>query len=274
LLVRIMNTLKRVVGNGCKGVDSTSLTFGFVCNKEDWAAVFHLMSTITACTTLKSKQEMRAASYLIDSLGLPHHNDSQKDWDTLKTLCQIFAVTNPASNILDAGGGPHSPVLNALMASGYSNLYACDIANVSRMTGLFSSTIRFSRQNIEKTHYENNFFHVVTCLSVIEHGVDHGRFFAEMGRIIKDDGLLIITTDYWPEHVDCSNIYPYGADNPQMKVYDARDLERVVQTGRYFGFELSSPLALDVDEKAVRWDDVDREYTFVFMVMKRIKSGS
>jgi len=240
-------------------------------NREELNAVLDLMSTISECNTLKSKQEIQAANFLVESLGLPHHGDAQKDWDSLKTLYYLLTATDPSATVLDAGGGLHSPVLNALSALGYSNLYACDVVDVNFASEKFSAQINFSIQNIERTDYPDQFFQAVTCLSVIEHGVNHRKFFAEMSRITKKDGLLLITADYWPDRVDCTGIFPYGPSNPEMKVYHASDVEELVQIGKEYGFELCSPLMLNADEKAVRWNDVDREYTFIFIAM--VKNG-
>lgn len=239
-------------------------------NREELISVYNLMSTVSGCNTMKSKEEMLAATSLIDYLDLLHHSDVQKDWDSLKALFYLFTKTEPSAKILDAGGGIHSPVLNALSSYGYENLYACDIVDVNSTPERFSNKIKFSIQSIENTNYPDRFFNAVTCLSVIEHGVDHRNFFAEMSRIMEKEGLLIITADYWPDYVDCTGIFPYGPNNPEMKVYQAGEIEELVQMGKEFGFQLCSPLMLHSDEKAVRWDDVDREYTFIFLAMVKV----
>lgn len=241
-------------------------------DKNLFRTTLDLMETISCCNVLKSKAEIRAASYLVGKMGLPFHNDYQKNWDTLKALSHLVRNTDNSSNILDAGGGIHSPVLNALAMFGYNNLYACDVVDVNYTPESFSKTINFSIQNIENTDYPDKFFNAVTSLSVIEHGVNHERFFAEMYRILIQNGLLIITTDYWPEHIDCSGIFPYGPDNSEMKVYNASEIENIIQVSNKCGFDLCAPLMFDVGEKAIRWDEVDREYTFIFFVMKKRNS--
>lgn len=267
--MKFLKMFRKRVENRDVDCKTMHLNPGVTLNREELVAALNLMSTIPECNTLKSKQEIQTASLLIESLGLPLHNDYQKNWDTLKSLYYVLKVIDPSSTILDAGGGTHSPVLNALSSSGYLNLYACDVVDVNYTPEKFSDKIKFSIQNIAQTDYPDQFFHAVTCLSVIEHGVDHRSFFAEMSRITKKGGLLIITTDYWPDYVDCTGIYPYGLDNPEMKVYQACEIEELVQIGKELGFELCSPLELAADEKAVRWDDVDREYTFIFLALKK-----
>lgn len=241
-----------------------------VLNKNELVEVMTLMSNICKCTTIKTKHEIEAANFLIESFGLHHHNDLQKDWDTLKSLYYVLTTTNSSASILDAGGGIHSPVLNALSSFGYDSLYACDVVDVNYSQEKFSDKIKFSIQDIENTNYNDHFFHAVTCLSVIEHGVDHRKFFAEMNRITKDDGLLIITTDYWPEYVDCKGIHPYGPENPEMKIYQSYDMKELLQIAKEYGFELCAPLDLSAVEKAVRWNDVDREYTFIFIAFRKM----
>ena len=64
---------------------------------------------------------------------------------------------------------------------------------------LDDKSLKLSIQNLEATHYKENTFDFVTSLSVIEHGVDIQKYFEEMSRILKKDGLLLTSTDYWPE---------------------------------------------------------------------------
>ena len=57
-----------------------------------------------------------------------------------------------------------------------------------------------SIQDLEKTGFQNNTFDFVTSLSVIEHGINIENYFKEMNRILKKEGLLLTSTDYWPDN--------------------------------------------------------------------------
>jgi ubiquinone/menaquinone biosynthesis C-methylase UbiE len=61
--------------------------------------------------------------------------------------------------------------------------------------------LKLSIQSLEETNYQSNTFDFVTSLSVIEHGVDIHKYFMEMNRILKKDGLLLTSTDYWLEKI-------------------------------------------------------------------------
>lgn len=241
-------------------------------SKNELADIFILAQSLSNNNCLKSKDEVAASEKLVRLLGLPEHTDRQKNWDTLKAVQSIVCSSSTSAKVLDAGGGLYSPVLNALVKMGYRDLYACDVVDVNDHTQSYNSLIKFSIQNIEDTDYSQDSFDVVTSLSVIEHGVDLRKFFQEMSRILKSNGLLLITMDFWPEAISCFGIYPYGPDRAEMKIFDAHDVEEIIAVAGEHDFYLSSPIDLAVDQKAVRWEQVDREYTFLFLSFRK-RSG-
>ena len=74
-------------------------------------------------------------------------------------------------------------------------------------------------------------FDAVTCISVMEHIVDHENAVCNMLRLLAPGGLLIITTPYnHREH--CPNVYKrpdalYGQDNTYIcRSHSAKEIER------------------------------------------------
>jgi SAM-dependent methyltransferase len=238
-------------------------------NRDLSLAAINLLSTIHECNTIKSKKEIEAAIQLTEFLGIVPHTDKQKYWDTLKSLFYILKDYNSELPVLDAGGGPDSPILGTLQKFGYKKLYACDMIDLTKYTKKINPAIEFSVQKIENTNYPDDFFQVVTCLSVIEHGVDIEKFFTEMNRILQKQGLLLITTDYWEEYIDCKGIYFYGPEQPELKIYQKSEIEEVCRMAEIHGFKLCSPLKSETYEKAIRWDAVDREFTYIFLSFKK-----
>jgi 2-polyprenyl-3-methyl-5-hydroxy-6-metoxy-1,4-benzoquinol methylase len=83
------------------------------------------------------------------------------------------------------------------------NLYGCELLlkeEISAAIELYK-TFHISIQDLEKTEYQNTTSDFVTSLSVIEHGINIQNYFKEMNRIIKKDGLLLTSTDYWPDNM-------------------------------------------------------------------------
>lgn len=235
---------------------------------EEYREIFKFMPRIADCCALMTRDEAEACTRLTKELGLPSHHDTQKNWDTLKSLFYIITAIDVSSPLLDAGCGERSTILNWLALLGYQHLYACDIRPV-REQSYRSEQIKFSVQNLTHTCYPDRFFHAVTCISVIEHGVDLHNFFKEMSRIIKREGLLIISTDYWSKPIDCSCIYPYGKEMGEMKVFGPEQIQAIISLANSNGFSLCRPIDLKTYERAVRWERVQREYTFIFFALKK-----
>ena len=65
--------------------------------------------------------------------------------------------------------------------------------------------------SLTNTRLPSNHFDIVTCLSVIEHGVDVEAFADEAVRLLKVGGWLFVTFDDRPTRI-VSNIKLYGLD--------------------------------------------------------------
>jgi SAM-dependent methyltransferase len=230
--------------------------------------LFHFLSRIGSSCALQSGSEINACSRFVDWLGLPSHHDPQKNWDTVKSLFYIMEKGDPDAFILDAGSSGKSAILKWLSKLGFKNLYACDI-RPKPAENYVALNVNFSVQDLTKTNYPDGYFHAVTCISVIEHGVNLSNFAREMHRILKPGGLLLISTDFWPDPIDCKGIYPYGEPMGEMKVFTSPELMEFVRTAQVTGFTPCSALDLRTAERAVRWDRVDREYTFAFIALRK-----
>ncbi len=62
----------------------------------------------------------------------------------------------------------------------------------------YLSGIRYTQANIARLPYENKMFDRIYCISVLEHleYLDIIKTFSEFSRVIKDDGLIILSFDY------------------------------------------------------------------------------
>jgi SAM-dependent methyltransferase len=226
------------------------------------------MGSLAQCAALKSRDEIEGACRIVEWFGLPSHHDRQKNWDTLKCLYYILRAIGSQERILDAGASGKSAILRWLSRLKFGQLHACDI-RAKNDQPYKEHDITFTVQDLTKTNYPDGHFGAVTCISVIEHNVPLQRFLTEMHRVIRPEGLLLISTDYWSEPIDCSGIYPYGASMGEMKVFQAAEISQFVQMADSAGFQLCSPIDLRTMEKVIRWDRVDREYTFLFMAFRK-----
>jgi SAM-dependent methyltransferase len=234
-------------------------------------AIVDYLGRLRACRPLLEKIECDAATAVVEAAGLPSHHDPQKNWDTFKCIAYIVAEGDRAAPVLDAGAGVRVVAQRWLHQLGYGELYGCDLKPTVVKPAYASLGFKMSAQELTGTNYETGFFQAVTCISVIEHGVDLAGFAKEMARILRPGGLLLVSTDYWSEPIDCTGIFPYGTDAPEMKILTPADIEGFVADCAAAGLQICEPLELQTRDKAIRWERTDRDYTFIFLAFRKRK---
>jgi SAM-dependent methyltransferase len=75
------------------------------------------------------------------------------------------------------------------------------------------------RGSAEDIPFSYGSFDFVTCLSVIEHGVNLDKFVFEMTRVLRRGGKFVITFDFWP--------WPKGNGLSWKELEDMLDVMRV-----------------------------------------------
>lgn len=227
------------------------------------------------CRPLQSRSERDAVTALVQLLGFESHHDHQKNWDTFKCLAYVLSLGNFDEPVLDAGSGARTVISRWLARLGYRQVYACDIQPESTIAPeARAHNVIYSQQDMTQTKYEDEFFQAITCISVIEHNVPLDAFTGEMARILKPGGVLAVSTDYWSTPVDCSGLFPYGVEAGEMKIFDAKGLRRFAKICGRAGLVPYQPIEYQTDEKAVRWDRMDRDYTFAFIAFKKCGTTS
>jgi SAM-dependent methyltransferase len=217
--------------------------------------------------TLRDARQIDDAVASLARLGLPEHRwYRQKNWDLHLALEFIRAHVRPDRPILDAGA-TISPILQHLERLGYRDLHACDLWRSKRealRSFVTRSRVRFSVQDLTATTYADSSFDVVTCISVIEHGVDLEAYCREMARLIRPDGHLITSTDYWCEPIDTSGLTPW---NRPWRIFGEAEMREFAALARRSGLVLDGDLDLRCGEPLVRWQE--RDYTFTYLVLRR-----
>jgi 2-polyprenyl-3-methyl-5-hydroxy-6-metoxy-1,4-benzoquinol methylase len=92
-------------------------------------------------------------------------------------------------SILDAGCGS-GKYCKKLISLGYSNIFGIDLFDEDQFK---STTINYTRSSIDSTSFEDNFFDVIFANSVIYHLENPEKGILELSRILKKNGILILT---------------------------------------------------------------------------------
>ena len=216
-----------------------------------------------ACGVLRSTAEVDEAVAEVRRLGLPPHGTPPKNWDSLVALDQVLRHTSRRARVFDAGGAYYSRILPWLGLYGYTHLTAGNLDFDAPGT---RGAITYLPMDLTRTPFADASVDAATCLSVIEHGVDLAACFREMARILRPGGVLVTSTDFWPEPVDTRGQTACGAP---IRILTPADVHAAVAEAGRHGLELVAPLDLAAGEPVVHWRLYDLRYTFVVFTMRR-----
>lgn len=214
--------------------------------------------------TLKSNDQWQKALKEVKSLGLPaYREDCPKNWDSLLALSCILEHTKKDDKILDAGAELYSVILPWLYLYGYKNL-----TGINLMFGkpIKLGPIVYEYGDITRTKFSGNTFAAITCMSVIEHGVDLESYFKEMIRILKPGGLLITSTDYYETSIETGGQTAYGTP---IKIFSKKDIMAMISFAADIGLDVTADIDLTCMEKPVHWDRFGLDYTYVIFSLKK-----
>ncbi|MCC3406143.1 MAG: methyltransferase domain-containing protein [Microcoleus sp. PH2017_10_PVI_O_A] len=210
---------------------------------------------------LKNWQEIGDATLTLQRQGLPTHSDTRKNWD-LSLLYETIASENRNSRIVDLGCSPGCTLV-FLISLGFTNLYGIDFDLDFKGGRDFPANLY--QGDITNTTFESDFFDAAISISVIEHGVDLKDLFNEVNRIIKNDGLLFLTTDYWADKQDVGEINPLGLP---WKVFSEADIQELIDIAQDYGFCLNEDINIPgCSEQTIIWQGI--EYTFIALIFKK-----
>ncbi len=214
---------------------------------------------------LRTYQEVNRSIALTKSLGLPLHVDPFKNWDSLAawSIINRYFSRRHDAKILDAGGETYSVILKQLQKAGFRDLTCI---NLVFKTSVIRKGIRFQYGDITQTDFSKSQFDAITCLSVIEHGVDVNSYFKEMSRILKPGGVLVTSVDYWATPIDTMGQMAYGVP---IKIFNRKQVVTMATIALKNKLELMDKLDLKCSNKVVCWKLFNLNYTFLYFTMRK-----
>jgi SAM-dependent methyltransferase len=193
--------------------------------------------------------------------------DMMKSWDVAHVL-EIAERRVPQRDapILDLGCY-NSAILWVLHRRGFGRLFGCDLNPLCRWMPYWHR-IRYAAADLTHTSYPAHSYALITCLSVIEHGVPVDALVGEVTRLLKPGGIFVFTTDYdatGSPHMVAPESRPFGLD---WKIYSRTELWELIGKFQRAGLSLLEPDNVSDQHEAcpIKWEE--QSYTFVMVALR------
>lgn len=203
---------------------------------------------------LKTRAEVDECSRVLDGQGLIHHLLRCKDWDLANIVPRLGD-----GNLLDMGSSDSFLLANAVARGTRGLKIGIDL----RAPQQFYPGVAYLVGDLMNTNLPGGMFRDITCLSVIEHGVDFGRLAAEVARLLMPCGNVFLTFDYWEPKIRTS-IKLYGLD---WNILCKDEVLMLVSVFAQHGLKLEGNIDWTLGERVIRegyWapPGSGMEYTF------------
>jgi SAM-dependent methyltransferase len=239
--------------------------------------------------TLQSNEEIVAARDRLRQRGLDFTvAGSKRWWDAMYTV-RYRRMAPPwemikswdVANVLEIAerrlphrdapaldlGCYNSAVLWVLHRRGFGPLFGCDLNPLCKWMPYWNR-ISYQTFDLTRTSYADHSYALITCLSVIEHGVPVDALVSEVTRLLKPGGIFVFTTDYdatGQTHVVAPELRPFGLD---WKIYSQPELWEVIGKFQRAGLSLLEPENVADHHEAcpITWEG--QSYTFVMVALR------
>ncbi len=185
-----------------------------------------------------------------------------KSWDVENTLQLIAARLPQDAAILDLGAYC-SEVPVSLARMGYTNVHGIDL-NPEVRSMPRADQVRYSVGDFKNMPFADASFDAITAISVIEHGYEPKPLFAEIGRLLRPQGLFIASFDYWPSKIDTGGTRFFGLD---WLIFSDDDFKAMLVQAAQHGLRPLGEVRNTASEATVHCAGFD--YTFAWAVLQK-----
>jgi SAM-dependent methyltransferase len=191
------------------------------------------------CGFLQSRAEVDTCTAFLQINGFVSHVWPCKDWDIAQIVPEISD-----GNLLDMGSSESYILKNTALKCTAGEKYGIDL----RAPDVAVHGVRYLVGDLTAVPVRDGFFNYITCLSVIEHEVDIGRFAQEAARLLAVGGKLFVTFDYWePKVTPTIRLYGLG-----WQPLDRAAVEEFISKLASVGLTLLAPVDYELDEAVIR----------------------
>lgn len=181
---------------------------------------------------LRTRERISFSTSWLTNRGYVTHPISCKDWE----LCLAIAVLEDG-DIVDLGANGSFILHNAIKKGIKGRKVGIDLAEVTGDNK--AEGAEYFQGDLTSTPFDDKSFDTVVSLSTIEHEVDLSKFAQEVSRILKPNGRLIVSFDYWPEKINTDGLTLYGL---KWNILNQADVLHLVEAFQFAGMILTGSI--------------------------------
>lgn len=146
---------------------------------------------------LKNNVKLMNEKWISDPL---HQWSRQWEYPYVLAKIQEFQSKTDQLRILDAGSGLTFFPYYLAKKFPKSTIICCDydsklIDRFKKINDSNAGKISFDRVDLHELPYEDEFFDLIYCISVMEHTDNYGQILKEFKRVLKPNGMFVISFD-------------------------------------------------------------------------------
>jgi FkbM family methyltransferase len=229
-------------------------------NRGDFITVTAPPFTTKLCKFLKTESEVEDCTAFLHRNGYVSHDCTCKDWDLAHIIPHIGA-----GNVLDMGSSDSHILKNCNLKRNPGKKYGIDFRKPSDPL----QDVTYFEGTLLQTPLPDGHLNYITCLSVIEHQVDHALFAQETSRLLAPGGKLFVTFDYWDPLLQI----PIKLYDLEWQPLDRPGTENLIRECGLKNLKLVDEVDWTLQDQVVRWGyySPHREvsYTFGLLVFEK-----
>jgi glycosyltransferase involved in cell wall biosynthesis/SAM-dependent methyltransferase len=222
------------------------------------------LPTTNLCKLLKCRSEVRECTDFLHRNGFVSHNLVCKDWDIAHVVSEVGD-----GNFLDMGSSDSYILKNLALKNIKGDMYGIDLNDPD----VLIPRVQYLKGDLMNTGLPSEHFKNISCLSVLEHGVDFERFAAEVSRLLQVGGRLFVTFDYWEPKI----VPPIRLYNLAWQPLDKRKVCELIEVCHYHSLRLVNEMDWELGEPVIEYGyyapHPDTKYTFGMVVFEKVKDS-
>lgn len=213
------------------------------------------------CKFLRSRSEIERCTEYLKKNGLVSHAVICKDWEIAHIIADLSE-----GHLLDMGSSDSYILKNAVIKGVKGEKFGIDL----RTPNVPLASVNYIEGDLMEVPLPDEYFQNITCLSVIEHEVNIKRFAAETARLLKHEGKLYVTFDYWEPKVK-ADMKLYGLE---WNILDKEDVLMLIAECAQRGLQLVEEIDWTLGKAVINEEycaPAKVGYTFGMLVFQKIK---